>query len=255
MVTKRAFSIALMWVSLALGCDRGAEPNARPAQTPSPNPSAPIAANPPLGEGSPVVANPKPQESTASQETGRQAKLEQEFNADEEAQIAEEYYTERNRRFLNALKFQKELYDKDKSAVATIRMKFVVEHGPQRLTFNEIPYTLEMKPKRAGYTKGMTVIQIIDDLKVLVSIGSSTAVAVGWNTTNLVDGETIRPKDAIVVSGTTEYTAVTSARKRVYVVQPFGLVKFSPQYAPEVPESILEAVGKDVKVGDGQPKF
>lgn len=197
-----------------------------------------------------VAPDPNSSEFKPPSEPARELDLEE--HAERQAEIAKEYYTERNQRFLAILRFEKDHYDKyGGSTPFLLRMK--VEDGPQPLTFSERRYTLDMRPNRAGYTRGMKVIQIIDNSKLLVAIGSSTAMAVGWDTTRLVDGDTIMPQDAIVVSGAIDYLAVSGARKRVYVVEPFDLIRYANDYRPQIPQSILDAVGQDVIVGDGLP--
>ena len=167
------------------------------------------------------------------------------------------YYTYRNATFINKLTSLEELRKSYGVRLDVASLKFDITTGPERLMFEGGPnfgYRINLQKRRAGYTRGMKVIQIIGGSKALVGIGSSTCLAVGWDTTNLVDGEFMVPLDAIVVSGTTEYTTVQGAKSRVYVVEPFDLIKYAADYIPVLPQSIIDVVGDVVKVGDGRRK-
>ncbi|MBL4885497.1 MAG: hypothetical protein JKY95_13295 [Planctomycetaceae bacterium] len=112
-----------------------------------------------------------------------------------------------------------------------------------------VPFSV--KVGKAGYISSFTIIQIIDNHTMLVQFGSHTAIAQGWDTTNVVDDSVLIPKDAIIVTGTTNYTTVLGAKKRVYVIAPFNLRIYVKDHLPVIPADIVKIVGEDIEVGKG----
>lgn len=172
--------------------------------------------------------------------------LEHTNSTEQDTEIAKKYYTVANQQLLSSLQKYKEWYHRPEvSAETKVKiielMRNMIRDGPSRLIFGE---DFALQPKVAAYVDDMKVIQIIDASTALVSIGPVTAMAVGWDTTELVDDVTVTPKDAIIVSGTTEYVAVTGAKKRIYVVKPFDLAKFATDHAPKIPMEILDFVNE-----------
>lgn len=206
---------------LAAGCGENGQP-VKPADQPAPK----VAERPKPAAPAPRPPEPKPEPKPEPEPSAVAGK---------EAEIAAAYFAERNRRFLA---YVKTWHERGNFKL----LKDTVSRGPQRLHLNELPGQLTLQPGVAGYTKGLKVVQILGDKKVLVSLGDMTVMAVGWDTRGVVDGEAIRPRDAVAVSGTVDYTATTGANRRVYVIEPFDLSRFEADHKPDVPQEILNAV-------------
>lgn len=173
-------------------------------------------------------------------------------------EIARPYCQELERRYLAELQDFKRVYDKNKAAVdarpktsptyqtgtalvaSTAKViKSMIDRGPKRVGFDG---QYELKVGRAAYVSGLKVHQILGPRKFLTAIGDLNVIASGWDTADVVDGQTVRPADAVAVTGTADYTAVTGANKRVFVVEPFDLGQYTNGYRPDVPSEILDVV-------------
>lgn len=175
------------------------------------------------------------------------------FSEQEERSIAEHYYKARNSEFQRQLelllKFRKDI---DSPEMSKRLFSHKARAGAAKQHFDgDGKDTIPMETGTAGYTKGMRIVQIIDESTMLLSLGEQVVIGRGWNTSGFVDGDLLSPKDAVIVTGTADYDAVSGARKRVRVIQPFDLVKYEDDFPAKLPDAIREIVGDSVKVGEG----
>ncbi|MGC1274344.1 MAG: MJ0042-type zinc finger domain-containing protein [Planctomycetaceae bacterium] len=159
-----------------------------------------------------------------------------------------EYYEEAERewqqkegeetRLLIAERYYK-AWDTERQRMVSNGREYGIERNPtpstDKLYFDKdsLPWKIDTSVGAAGYVHQLRVVQILDDRTALVMFGDKIAMAVGWGTSDLVDGDAFAPEDAVVITGVKEYTTVLGAKSRVHVIEPFNLKKYETQFIPE----------------------